>query len=262
MTKFTPRIHALTTRFENGCPKKLLETRTYGVATCVVRTKKDFWTDQSDEQSRSIALVQNLARTLNYCEITHYHISAGLRTTAMYVPPDQRTWEVSLFLGKTGMSDGDLSLARQLVLSHVYPFQPTTTQEKTFDEYSTSPETWKYHIENAQNVQHKTQFAVWDGKPYLIQKDGRVDYEVLEEYQFAREGEGRPKSPLGRGREKVGRAFNMLGMSAKRKSVEGDVMQEVLGKLVQSTSRSGCEDEPAERVISATGCAGSGYRYR
>ncbi|KAL4799579.1 hypothetical protein BDV19DRAFT_385347 [Aspergillus venezuelensis] len=262
MTKSTPRIHALTTRFENSCLKNLLETRTYGIATGVAKPPADFWTDERDAQSRSIALVQNLARTLNYCEITHYHISAGLRTPLRYIPPYTRTWEVSLFLGKAGMGDGDLSLARQLVLSHMYPFQPTVNQEKTFEEFGVLPESWKYHIENGQNLEHKTQFAVWDGKPYLIQKDGRVDYEVLEEYQFAREGEGRPKSPLGRGKERMSRVVDKLGRSARRRSVQGDIMQEALGNLVQPASSSSCKDEAAERVISARGSADSRYTYR
>ncbi|KAL4952947.1 hypothetical protein BDW69DRAFT_184955 [Aspergillus filifer] len=190
MTKSTPRLHALTARFENSCPKRLLETRTYGKATCVARRSSSFWTDEADEESRSIALVRSLVRTLNHCEVTHYHISAGLRVPTGYTPPDQRTWEVSLFFGKPGLNDGELALARQLVISHVYPFQPTKSQDKTVDEYAALPEGWKYHIENAQNLDHKTQFAVWDGKPYLIQKDGRVDYDVLEKYHFAREGKG------------------------------------------------------------------------
>ncbi|KAL4945642.1 hypothetical protein BDV06DRAFT_219182 [Aspergillus oleicola] len=249
MTKTQPpRLYALATRYENMSRTALNETLTYASA-CRRTSRKSqsaFWTNGPDERSRSIALIRDLAQSLNNRGITHYHISTGLREKPDqgYPVPYPRTWEVAVFFGTgkrgtgtgTGMSDFEIAHTRQIILSHIYPAQPSLSQEKTVDNYRELPEALKYRIENGYNLQHKSQFAVWDGRPYLIQRDGRVDYGVLEEYQWTREGEERVSSPLGRGREKVGRVVSSMGRAGKSSrevDARRDSMAEALDRLVQ-----------------------------
>ncbi|KAL4948848.1 hypothetical protein BDW69DRAFT_188894 [Aspergillus filifer] len=129
-------------------------------------------------QKQSLQLIEDIARYLHKMGVTHYSLFCGYRV-------DEGSWQVCAIFGKLPDMDDTLLIETRLhIVDRFLRARPDI--DMAFNEVKDIPSRLIARWDGeASHWKHMTKLSAWEGKPYLIKRDGELDMDEFRAFSWA-----------------------------------------------------------------------------